>query len=459
MGFGIGNLITIGIVLLLLILFRLIDRNLRSVNKVRKYIDQCKGEIASFVEEKVTYIKNFGTHFDVERKSAAELLRRIQSITREELAQKVQALTVIDERIREYDTNLEELLQMTGKVQENLNRLRDESAFVENIEKKLKDFREKFEPAEAQIDSIGEKLASIEAEFEQENNAALERAVEDALSAVNSKIMDMESEAQNISRKVEEHREAVDRLERGRLERLARDEQRIDKLLSEAIERAGSRADKIEDAALAKLRDQAQERVNHIKAGFEEKIKNVQETVKTKTAEINEELKNSRKEIQELETFAKQVKDEWAADSHKTGQEIIAATERRLEEYRQVQEEQYKQLASIANDTTRLEEELRRSMRETINRVNGDFARFGDEMRDSWEGVSGEYTDHLQALRKDLAGVDQELLGIKEKSFENVSKKLKGFEDDFLANLSKRSGEIDRQLGEWQQSLDKRLCE
>jgi chromosome segregation ATPase len=585
--FGIENLITIGIVLLLLIIFRFIDRNLRSVNRAQKFITQWERGLSSFIEEKSAFIKNFGIQFEVERKAAGELMRRIQTLTREELAQKVQALTAIDERIREYDTNLEELLQMTGRVQDNLNRLREESAYVEDVEKKVLEINEKFDAAEGEIDSLGEKLAAIEAEFEKENTAALERAVESSVSAARATIMDMEAEAQTLSRKVEEHREAVDKLERGRVERLARDEERIEKLLTEAVDRAGNRADKVEEAALAKLRDQAQERVNHIKTSFEEKIKNIQETVKTKITEINEQIKENRegwktetasiearqkeytsnwkKEIQELDAFAKQVKEEWAAIAHKTGQELIATSEHRLEEYRQVQEEQYKQLASIANDTTHLEEELRRAMQDTENRVNGDFARFENEMKESWEGASnkireswekesaklsnswdgaankmrvswegetnkmrdswesahaeyteklqalrqdiegiddelrgsmqetknkvngdfarfeneireslenasgkmrdswdsasGDYTANLQALRQELDGVDQELQGIKQKSFENVSKKLKGFEDDFLVSLSKRSGEIDKQLEVWQKELDNRLGE
>jgi chromosome segregation ATPase len=525
MQFGIQNLITIGIVLLLLIFFRLIDSKIRSIDRAKRYIDQWEKGLSSLIEEKTAFIRDFHIKFEVEKKAATELMRRIQSLTRDELEQKVQALTIIDERIREYDANLEELLQMTGRVQDNLNRLREESAYVENVEKKVMEINEKFDMAEGEIDALGEKLASIEENFEQDNTAALEKAIEAVISGARTAIVDMEAEAQTIGRKVEEHREAIDNLERGRVEKLARDEERIEKLLTEAVDRAGSRADRVEDAALTKLRDQAQERVSHIKTNFEEKIKTVQETVKTKIAEINEQIKESReewktetasiearqkeytanwkKDIHELDAFAKQVKEEWAEISHKTGQELIAAAERRLEEYRQVQEEQYKQLASIANDTTHLEEELRRSMQETVNRVNGDFARFEDEMhaswegasnkmkdswesasnemkdswesasnkmkdswegasnemKNSWEGVSGEYTANLEALRQDLAGIEQELQGIKEKSFENVSKKLKGFEDDFLANLSRRSGEIDKQLEVWRNELDARLGE
>jgi chromosome segregation ATPase len=481
MHFGIENIITIGIILLIFLFFRFIDRNLRSVNKAQKFISQWEKGLSSFIDEKSAFIKNFGIQFEVERKAASELMRRIQTLTREELNQKVQALTAIDDRIREYDSNLEELLQMTGRVQENLTRLREESAYVENVEKKVREINEKFDAAEGEIDALGDKLASIEADFEQENAAALEKAIDSAVSAARTTIQKMEAEAQSLDRKVEEHREAIDKLERGRVERLGRDEERIEKLLTEAVDRAGNRADKVEEAALTKLRDQAQERVNHIKTNFEEKIKNIQDTVKTKIAEINEQLKENRegwktetssiearqkeyaanwkKEVQELDTFAKQVKDEWAAIAHKTGQELIAASEHRLDEYRQAQEEQYKQLASIANDTTHLEEELRRAMQDTENRVNGDFARFGNEIRVSWEGASGEYTAKLQALQQEIAGIDQELKGIKEKSFENVSKKLKGFEDDFLASLSKRSGEIDKQLEVWRKDLDNRLGE
>jgi chromosome segregation ATPase len=56
-----------------------------------------------------------------------------------------------------------------------------------------------------------------------------------------------------------------------------------------------------------------------------------------------------------------------------------------------------------------------------------------------------------------MAGIDRELVGIKERAFENVSKKLKGFEDEFLADLSRRSADIDSQLAAWQEKLGKEL--
>jgi hypothetical protein len=72
-----GNLITLGIVFLILLLFRLLDKGNRSRYSVRKYAEQCKDDIAAFVEDKGTVIKHYGIALDVERKSAMELIRRI----------------------------------------------------------------------------------------------------------------------------------------------------------------------------------------------------------------------------------------------------------------------------------------------------------------------------------------------------------------------------------------------
>ena len=522
--FDVGNLITLGIVFLVLLLFRLLDRGNRSISGVRKHAEKCKEDLAAFIDEKGAVIRDYGINLEVERKAAMELMRRIQSITREELTLKVQALTEIDERIRDYDGSLEELMQMTGRVQENLNRIKDESVFVENVAKQVGEAREKIENCDKEIGAMEKKLQTIEARFEQENADALERAVEETINTAQSAISNLESGAQAIDRRLDAQ-EA----------KLAQTEEHFEQLVVQAIDRAGSRAGKAEDAALAKLHEQAHERLNLIKINFEEKIKSVQDTVKATLSEIKDQLKASRdewkaeaasiedrqkaysadwkkdmqelnaiakqqeaewqkdmqdlsaiakqqeaewqknmqelsaiakqqeaeweKDIQALNALAKQQKAEWENSSRDIGQEITNAAFERLEEYRLAQEEQFRQLSGAADDAARLEAELRRFMQEAINRVNGDFALFGKEMQGRWENASGEFNGQLQTLRSGLEGVDRELTNIKEKSFDNVSQKLKGFEDEFLAGLSKRSAGIYTQLSAWQDAFDKRLQE
>ena len=524
--FEAGNLITIGIMLLILVFFRLLDKNNNSLNKVKKYTERCKEDIAIYVQDKGAVIKDYGIALEVERKSAVELMRRLQTLTREELAQKVEALTEIDDRIRDYDSSLEELIQMTGRVQENLSRIKDESSFVENVGRRVGEIKEKIETFDKEIVSIGKRLVGLEDRFERENTEALEKAIEEIINAAKSTVADLEAGARTIEREMEEHRKTADKLDHEREEKFIHSEKQFEKLFLEAIDRAGSRADKAEEAAIAKLRDQAQERLTGVKASFEEKIKTVQETIKAKLSEIQEQVKNNRedwkaetaaienrqktysadwkKDIQEFNLIAKQQqdiwnkdieeinilarqqkdlwnkdiqeftalarqqtenleaamkkqRDEWEIASRNTGREIVSATQERLDEYRLVQEEQFKQLFSIANDTAQLEVELRRSMQDAKNRVNSDFALFGQEIRGTWESASGELNSQLQALRDELAGIDRELAVMKEKAIENVSEKLKVFEDDFLADLGRRGAKIDQHLNSWQETLDKRL--
>jgi len=499
MEFDVGNLITLGIVILALIFFRLLDRSNRSMSGIRKNLDKWKDDIYTFAKVQGEAIKNYRVDLDVEQKAAKGLLQRIQNITSEELSQKVQALTQIDDRIRDYDASLEELIQMTGRVQENLSRIKDESAFVENVAKQVVEAKDKMENLDSEISTMDEKLGIIEARFERENSQALDKAIEETINAARSAMADLEASAQAIDRRIDDQEEKI-----------IRTEEEFERLVLQAIDRAGTRATKAEDAALAKLREQAHERLTLIKNNFEEKIKAVQDTVKVKLGEIQDQLKTNReewktetasiearqkaysaewkKEAQDLQALAKQQqqdwtrdmqefsalaqkqaaslgesikkqKEEWEISSRDIGHEMMNAAHERLEEYRLAQEEQFRQLTSVANDTEQLEAELRRAMQEAKIRVNSEFALFGKEMQGKWENASGEYDGQLQILRTELADVNRELTGIKERAFENVSQKLKGFEDEFLASLSKRSAEIDTQLAVWQDTFDKRLEE
>jgi chromosome segregation ATPase len=472
--FTVGNLITLSIVALTLLLYRQLDRKNRPLERVRKYVDKVMADLDAYAEEKGAAVKDFGIALEVERKSAAELMKRLQSLTEQELAEKAAALSNLDKRISAYDASLGELDKMTLRVQENLSRIREESAFVENAGRRVGEAQEK-------LNKIEKELGGLVGRFEEENSENLERAAEAAISAVKSVVSDLEVRAETISRQVEDHREAVDKIEHERAASLARDMNLVNKTLREAVEKAGTRADKMEEAALVKLRDQAQERVNRLQAAWEEKLRAAQETVKTRLANIQDLLKTHReewkteygeiearqkqyrdewkKDAQELDVLAKQQRETWAVLSQEAERNILETSGARLEEYKRAQAEEFKQLAGLADDVARLDGELRLSMRETESRVNADFTRFEQETARARETSAAEFSAQVAALRTEMDGVEQELNNLKNKAYDNVSEKLKLFEDDFFADLGKRGSDIDRRLAEWQDSLDARLAE
>jgi chromosome segregation ATPase len=585
--FTVGNLITFAIVALTLFLYRQLDRKNHGLERVRKYADKVMGELDAYAAEKGAAVKDFGIALDVERKSAAELMKRLQALTEQELAEKAKAIARIDDRINAYDASLAELEDMTARVQENLNRLRDESVFVENVGRLTGEAREK-------LIEMEKDLGSILVRFDRENTEALDNAAGNILSSVKAAVAKLEADAGTLARQAEEHREAVDRIERERAANMARDLGVINKALKEAVEKAGTRADKMEETALLKLRDQAQDRVSRLQAQWEEKLKTSQEAVKTRLGETQERLKTFRdewkteqagieawqkrrreewqteqdealarqdhyreawqKEIGELDARIDRQREEWretaqdmdaringqkeawdaavssrlaeldaavrqeretliaaagkqreeiqgaiaglreelaaalreqretlagaasrqeaeitaliagqreawAVAARETEQRVLESTGARLEEYRQAQAEEFRQLAGLADDASRLEGELRLAMQETVNRVNQDFAQFEDGAARSRAAAAAEFSAQVMALKTEMDGVERELNALKSRAYENVSEKLQLFEDDFFADLGKRGAEIDTRLAEWQSGLDARLAE
>jgi chromosome segregation ATPase len=308
--FTAGNLLTLGIVVLVLILYRQFDRQNRALDKIHKYADRLKEELAAFVEEKAGAVRDYGVALKVQQDAAKELMKRLQ-ITDEELAEKAAAVSKIDERINAYDRSLEELVRMTGRVQENLDRIRDESTFVDSVFKRISDAKDR-------INAIDSELGALLPRFERENAESLEKAAEAITAAVQSAVSDLGAQAETIERQVEDHREAINFMERTRADNIERDMALINNTLKEALEQAGLRADKIEDATLIKLREQAQERIRQLHESLEERLKAAQEDAGERILEVENSIQTLRgdwkDEYDGLELKRQSFKDEWLRD-------------------------------------------------------------------------------------------------------------------------------------------------
>jgi DNA repair exonuclease SbcCD ATPase subunit len=496
--FTAGNLITLGIVLITLVLFRQLDKNNRSLDKVRKYGERLKEDLAAFVAEREAAVKDYAIELDVQQKAAKELLKRLV-ITEEDLAAKAQAVTRIDERISAYDASLAELMNMTARVQENLNRIKEESPFTESVLKRVME-------AKTQLQTLEKNLADIEVSFERQNAQALERAEEEVLAAIRSTVSDLQNTAETIERRVEDHRDAIVAIEKQRKETLQRDLAQVDAVLKDALEQARTEADRLEDAAFVKLKEQALERARKFQSTVEERLLQFQEATKNKLLEIQDTTKNKILEVQglvkafkdewkqdaaDLEAKQKAYKEEWKKDVSELNNlakaqqeawkqdiselnglakaqkeewkknlaEALAEVDGRLKEYAAAQAVQFQRLESAADEVSRLEAELRSYMNETEQRVRQDFALFEKESESRRAGVLASFESAVTQLKTEMANLETELNALKTRAYENVSEKLKLFEDDFFADLSKRSDEIDRRLAEWKAAMDSQLSQ
>ncbi|MDR2144374.1 MAG: hypothetical protein LBP29_08400 [Treponema sp.] len=476
--FTVGNLLTLGICALAIILVRYLDRHNRSVTLARNYGRQLKEEISAFTEEKAAAVRDYGVELDVKKSAAKELLSRL-IVTEEDLAEKADAVNRIGERISAYDKALEELVRMTSRVEENLGRLRDESVFVEQVDKKIN-------AAKNQFEDIEKDIGAIELRFERENSAFLENTAESLVAAVRSTVSDLQAAAETVERQVEDHRAAIDRVEDERKAQLARDVEIINQTLKEALERAGQRANKLEETALVKLKEDALERVKRFHETVEEKLKEFKENTKAKAADIQELLKSYKEEqkefqaewkrdVEALDALALSQRAQWNAAAEETEnrlaklgddlaqkaseaeQRILREAEEKMAEYRDIQARQWERFESMATDAEKFDRQLRLVMEDSEAKVRQDFTRFEEEQKQAWKNQARILAESADAVRADMAELERELDSLKTKAYENVSEKIQVFEDEFFADLAKRGQDLNRKVDDWQAEFDLRI--
>ena len=487
--FDISNFITLGIVILILIVYRQIDRGSRNLKLLRDYSEKLKKELNSYVQEQEKAVKDYGVSLNVERDSARELMRQLQ-LTEEEMSRKAQSLSRIDTQLKTYESSLSDLDKMTAKVQENMMRIRDESSFVETASKKISD-------AKSRIDELEKDLDTISQRFNTENEEALNRTVSDIIAEVSTTVSGLSSTAEDIERQVNNHRLEISRIEESRAENMNRDLAAVNKILATVVEEAGKRADVIEEAALARLREQAEERIQKVKSLEEERLRTYHESAKNRVQEVQDLIKNLREEWR-AERTAWEVKDKTWQEEYRMriselstllvnsekrmddlmprAENILSSQEKeieravedmkqkaleisgdKLQEYRSVQELEFKRLESLTEDSRNLDFELRQNMKEMMSQIQGEFSLFKQELSEMQKTETNRFRVSFNSLKEELSTLGSDLEQIRSTARENVTEKVSIFEDEFISDMNKRTSEINRRFIEWQEDLESRL--
>jgi chromosome segregation ATPase len=129
---------TLIICLIVFVLFRVLDKKNRGLEKLKRFSDKTKEELGAFIKEKSLELNDLSVNIDSQLKKSREILTRILSF--EEMLQgKADDFDKMKKTVDTYSASLDELINMSGRVDENLKRLGEESQSVEKMGAKLKD--------------------------------------------------------------------------------------------------------------------------------------------------------------------------------------------------------------------------------------------------------------------------------------------------------------------------------
>ncbi|HQL04540.1 MAG TPA: hypothetical protein PLU33_05330, partial [Treponemataceae bacterium] len=369
------NVITLALCLSIVLIFRQLDKNSRSIDKVRKFSDKVKGEFELHFAKKKEELQNASVELDLKQSQSVAAVKRLEKIIEEFDAKTktyenhISAVTQLEQRAGEYDTLIKTLFDMTERVEENLLRIKKESSVVDKVDAKLTEQRKT-------IDILEKKIPSIQNEFSIKNEAQLQQAVSGLLSSIQSDIAQIEHSTVNSLKKNDEILSA------------------IKQSYETAFEQAAERADNLEHAAFDKLRNKAVERVEKYHQFLDEKTSSLSEIIKQK--------------IDETQVLVKNFKNSWQQEASEYLNTMRMELQKTTEEYDEVTQKITENFSSFENETKdlsrRINEELfagddlLQKMRQKVESETNSLASLIHETSSSLESLADERAQYIQSL-------------------------------------------------------------
>ena len=256
--------------------FRVVDKQNNSMDKVRRYADKRLQDLGAYFDERQKQLNLAESNLKAEQGVANAAVKRLESQIGEfksmigSLENDSRSIEDIEAKIKSYDKVLNELVQMTANVEENLEGVKKASAVIDKISLKITE-------NEKHIDSLEKHIPQVSAEFAQKNSEQLKALGTKLLEEYDLRSAKVEDE---LNKTCNQAKEAVSAFQ-----------EKIDSV----YETASKKADALEDQAFKHLSEQAQARSNLY-------LKKAEENV----ADIDLKL---QKRFEELETKYNQLLD------------------------------------------------------------------------------------------------------------------------------------------------------
>jgi chromosome segregation ATPase len=460
MVFSLGNLLVLGIVLVILAIYRQIDKSNRSLEKVRKYADKAREELDGVVVEKVRNLKDLAIELEVHQKAAKEILKRTQGIE-DGIQEKFSAADSIAARIKEYDRVLDELVQMTRRAEENIGRIKEESEFTDTVAKKIRVVSTKLDEQEARIPD----LVKV---FQEKNGEVLKIAEEKVLHRAEERIGEMEGRLSLAAAKADELNLFMRTTESETREHGERIKQNIAGLGEELVTKVTSDLSKIEEEYGQRL-DDAARRGESLETKALVKLKeHIEEKLKVLSRELTAQIEAGKSDIESKMDGLGAVVDRARSDATEEMEGIKAENTAAIGTYRAVLRDKLDDLEGTLYQAEKAMEEKIAAVQEKgfqqtdsmVTRINQDIEAKTQSLQADMDhrlaqlyqtaAASGE---KIEEMYNSLRARAEDWSGKLEKALTEISGRVKIFDDHVHSALGEGKVLVEAHLSETRERL------
>ena len=447
--FSIGNLITLAVVLVFFVIYHKLTANNRSLEKVKRLAEKLQNDLNDYVGTRAEELKHYGIDLDVQQKAAKIALEKLQS-AQSAVTEKADAIGSIASRFKEYDEVLSKLMDMTARVDENLARIHEGETFAEGVNRKL-------DLAKKSLTAIERELPLLRESFAQDAQRTIETfrdsilsELEDGLSATATELNAVRDEAMAALTQAQSARALVDE-ELGKALETAKDRAASieDEAFSTLTISIGGKLRELGDSTdrqLAKLGQDTAQHVGELRAAIEEFKENWRREAQGMLADMTAKLGEAEEIFAQKATEVAGLLERSSNKARESGEELTAVAAKATRE-----------AADTLKELGSLEESLKASMESTKIGIEEEFAGFGQAFEDHRTSFEANFSAETSALGEALVKLGKEIETLKNSAYENAERKLEGFEDQLLSELSERKSMSFRQLDTWLSDMEKTL--
>ncbi|MFW5695068.1 MAG: SpiroCoCo family coiled-coil protein, partial [Alkalispirochaeta sp.] len=393
------------VVVVILAVYRQLDRNNRSLEKVKRFVERVQGEMDEIVAEKVTMLKDIGIEVDVHQKAAKEVLKRINSIE-EDLNSRTDSLEAIGTRLTDYEQALDQLMNLTQRTEENISRVRDESEYVDKVGKRIK-------ATQAKIDELEQALPGIVAGFEKQNADRLSEVETSLFEKVQERVAALQERVDGAGSRVQEFSEEVARLQ-NETDEQSRDARAALETLHEQLS-ASTReetADVVRGAReeLEENREQVEEFRRETELRFEELRTDVQQVFD----DVQEQLDALGEQGRSMETEALTALRSYIdAETESTRNHLTAQLEGVRSQAGQLTEDA---LHTVHEDVQRQVQEHRTQLEQSIVDLESTTQDDQEEIRRRFTSLRAEVDEWMEKNRQTAIELEQQVEALQEEN-------------------------------------------
>jgi chromosome segregation ATPase len=478
--FTIGDIIIMLLVVAALALYRQLDRNNRSLEKVKRFSDKVSKDLSELVDSKTVELRNLSIELDVHQKSAREALKRISGIE-QEINHRTEGVDKIETRLSEYDRALNDLIEMTRAVDENLQRLHSESEFVDTVGKRLRESLQTMAQIEKNIPLIKQDFAAQNASQLKVVSAEVLNIVESQVDTITEQVSRSEAIVSDFSVFIESLEQKRDQMEQDTIGSLR---SRLQGFVSDADEAKADLARQFGDDVNSLLEGHeanAQELIGTIElehsrlasevSGTQDVLAEKLEMFQDRMSNIEEGYHRTLREVAdrgkslEDEVFSR-LKDHIENRAHTTEASLmnsLSESKNRLESSRN---EIVEMFGDARSEVTVWRAELQKSTNESTHEIQERFSAFAREMektlQTSLEETSRnqlEQTERLDTFllktKTDIGTLEQRI----DKRVESLRATIETKESDFAARIQEIERIEDSVVTNVRNDIDSRISD